>query len=79
MVKKKVKVQVTRVSNQAFPWTTFQSLAVSLRDTAAVTGPLASDRNIYTLTVSKFNEEGGGIVFSPLTASLGARRGNRYF
>ena len=35
---KKVKVEVTRVNNIAYPWTRFGSLVVALRDTTPVTG-----------------------------------------
>ena len=62
----KVKVHVTRLNAIAYSWTTFESVAVALRDTHAVTG-LGSDvalGNIVTLTASGFAMEDDDVVFS---------------
>lgn len=56
---KKVKVDVIRIDKtQSYPWTAFQSLAVSLRDTALNT------RDIITVTVGSFADADGDIVFT---------------
>ena len=68
--KKKVNVQVKRLNNVAFSWTEFQDIAISLRDTATVTGGGPNtDGNIYTLTAGSFADEDGNIVFSKAVSS----------
>ena len=66
---KKVKVQVTRLNAQSFSWTSFQSLAVSLRDTVPVAGSWlqAMHRGQYCTTCDSecsFANQDGNIVFS---------------
>ena len=62
----KVKVHVTRLNAIAYSWTTFESVAVALRDTHAVTGLGSGDAlgNIVTLTASGFAMEDDDVVFS---------------
>ena len=55
--KKKVTVEVVRADEEAYPWTEFSSIAVSLRDT------LLADTAIYTLTASGFNTATGDLTF----------------
>ena len=56
---KKVKVEVTRLDKtQSYPWTDFQSLAVSLRDTAN------ASHAIITVTAGNFADQDGDIVFT---------------
>ena len=56
---KKVKIDVTRLNKtQSYPWTAFQSVAVSLRDTAL------SSHNIITVTAASFADQDGNIVFT---------------
>ena len=69
----KVKVHVTRLNAIAYSWTTFESVAVALRDTHAVTGLGAGDAlgNIVTLTASGFGMDDDEVVFTT-AALLGA-------
>ena len=62
----KVKVHVTRLNAIAYSWTTFESVAIALRDTHAVTGLGSGDAlgNIVTLTASGFAMEDDDVVFS---------------
>ena len=61
---KKVKVDVIRIDKtQSYPWTAFQSLAVSLRDTALNT------RDIITVTAGSFADVDGNIVFTKAVAA----------
>ena len=53
-----VRFQVTRLNKtQSYPWTTFQSVAVSLRDTSL------ADHSIMTLTADALADQNGNIVF----------------
>lgn len=55
---KKVHVHVTRVNNtQSFPWTSFSSLAITLRDTA-------SDHRIISVAANNFSNQSGNISFN---------------
>ena len=66
----KVKVHVTRLNAIAYSWTTFESVAVALRDTHMV-ADLGTDTalgNIVTLTASGFGVDDDEVVFS--TAAL---------
>ena len=55
---KKVKVHVTRLDNtKSYPWTTFRSVAVSLRDTAL------SAHKFITVTANDLANRDGDIVF----------------
>ena len=64
----KVVVHVTRLNAIAYSWTTFESVAVALRDTHNVTGlGTEADGNlgdIVTLTASGFAMEDDDVVFS---------------
>ena len=66
----KVVAHVTRLNAIAYSWTTFESVAVALRDTHAVTGLGSGDAlgNIVTLTASGFGIDDDEVVFS--TAAL---------
>lgn len=56
---KKVHVHVTRVNNtQSFPWMSFSSLAITLRDTAV------SDHNIISVVANNFSNQSGNISFN---------------
>lgn len=67
----KVMVHVTRLNAIAYPWSSFESVAVALRDTHAVTGlgSGATEGNIVTLTASGFALDDGNVVLS--TAAVG--------
>ena len=70
---KKVKVDVTRLNNSAYPWTRFENIAVALRDTVPTT--LISVDNpggdIYTLTASGLSLDADGDLDFSITASAG--------
>ena len=69
--KNKVKVTVTRLDNTlSFPWETFNSIAVSLRDTAGVIvgGADPGAHDFMTVTASDFANEDGTIVFAKAVA-----------
>ena len=53
----KVNVEVTRVGSVAYPWTDFESIKVSLRDTAH------AEYEIDYVTAAGFNNEDGTITF----------------
>jgi hypothetical protein len=56
---KKVKVDVIRLDKtQSYPWTAFQSLAVSLRDTTN------ASQDFITVTAGSFADEDGNIIFT---------------
>ena len=63
---KKVKIDVTRLDNtQSYPWTAFESLAVSLRDTTN------TGHAIITVTVANIANQNGNIVFTKTQAGAG--------
>ncbi len=65
---KKVKVDVIRLDKtQSYPWTDFQSIAISLRDTATTT---PADHDIITVTAGSFADEDGNIVFTKAVAGV---------
>ncbi|MXZ11211.1 MAG: T9SS type A sorting domain-containing protein [Gemmatimonadetes bacterium] len=55
-----VEVDVIRVGNFAYPWTDFQSIKVSLRDTTTA----HATHEIDQVTASDFNNEDGTITFT---------------
>ena len=75
---KKVTVKVTRLHNTySYPWESFKSLAVSLRDTAQLATSsidptaLTGNLDIITVTLTSLTKQDGNIIFSKVQADRG--------